>query len=41
MKEWLQYLSPRLEIGDYVVKFDEETPMERIKEIKPDYIFKG
>ncbi len=26
---------------DYVVKFDEETPIERIKEIKPDYIFKG
>ena len=25
---------------DYVVKFDEETPIDRIKEIKPDYIFK-
>ena len=25
---------------DYVVPFNEETPIERIKEIKPDYIFK-
>lgn len=25
---------------DYVVKFDEETPLERIKEIMPDYLFK-
>lgn len=25
---------------DYVVSFDEETPIERIKEIMPDYLFK-
>ena len=25
---------------DYVVKFDEETPIERINEVKPDYLFK-
>jgi len=25
---------------DYVVTFDEETPIERINEVKPDYLFK-
>ena len=26
---------------DHVVLFDEETPIERIKEVMPDYLFKG
>jgi D-beta-D-heptose 7-phosphate kinase/D-beta-D-heptose 1-phosphate adenosyltransferase len=30
-----------LEVVDYIVIFDEETPYNLIKTIKPDYLFKG